>query len=150
MGNRAQGVAHRENSSMTKRFHRLSDIEMEVLQALGEHGPSTARQVKRHLPRGGDLSYSTVITVLRRMEAKGYVGHTKAKSGKAFVFHAKLEPDQIRRSVIGSMVKRYFQDDPIPVIAALVETRGLRPDEIEEMRKLLNGMEEDAEGGKEE
>ncbi|RJP26480.1 MAG: BlaI/MecI/CopY family transcriptional regulator [Candidatus Omnitrophota bacterium] len=125
---------------MKRKNYSVSEAEMEILRVLWERGPSTAKQVREHLPRRDDPAYSTVITLLQRMEAKGSVGHEKSGQGKAFVFHTLLKPEQVRKQAVRSLVKRYFENDPIPVFAALVESKKLSGDEIRQLQDMLDDI----------
>jgi BlaI family transcriptional regulator, penicillinase repressor len=78
----------------------LSDLEIEVMQIIWAAGPLTADKVRARL---GRLTDSTIRTVLRRLEEKGYVGH--ALEGRAFVYRA-VEP---RREIAARAVKRIIQ-----------------------------------------
>jgi BlaI family transcriptional regulator, penicillinase repressor len=78
----------------------LSDLEVEVMQIVWDAGPLTADNVRGQL---GRLTDSTIRTVLRRLEEKGYVSH--ALEGRAFVYRA-VEP---RREVAARAAKRIIQ-----------------------------------------
>jgi BlaI family transcriptional regulator, penicillinase repressor len=76
----------------------LGDLEREVMQLVWAHGPITAEEVRERLARR--LKESTVRTVLRRLEDKGYTRHTV--DGRTYVYHA-AEP---RGRVAAKAVKR--------------------------------------------
>ena len=78
----------------------LSDLEAEVMQIVWAEGPLTADNVRARL---GRLTDSTIRTVLRRLEEKGYVSH--ALEGRAFVYR----PAEARREVAARAVKRIIQ-----------------------------------------
>jgi BlaI family penicillinase repressor len=74
---------------MTRSEYELGDAEFDVLRALWEGGPGTVRQVMAHLPaRRRRVAYTTVQTLLNRLEHKGYVACDRADL--AHVFRAKL------------------------------------------------------------
>ncbi len=126
---------------MAKEQVNISEAEMEILQVLWEHGPITARQVLEKTPKGRNPAYSTIITLLQRMEAKGVVRHTRSDKGKAFVFHAEIKPEQVRKNAVRSLLKRYFQDDPLTVFSTLVRTQKLNAEEIQKLRAMLDELE---------
>jgi predicted transcriptional regulator len=76
----------------------LGDLELEMMQLIWSEGPMTAESVRERLSRA--LKESTVRTVLRRLEEKGYLGHTVDQ--RTFTFHA-TEP---RQRVAAKAVKR--------------------------------------------
>ena len=116
----------------------LSDAEIQILQVLSRIGPATAHTVRENLTDGDKTAYSTVITLLQRMEAKGHVTHCKAEKGKAFLFEAKIDTGELRENAVQSLVLRHFHNNPIPLLTTLVETRGLTREEIRELRELLD------------
>jgi len=61
---------------MTKpHTYRLGKLQLEIMQALWDLGASTVADVQKALPASADLAYTTIATMLRKMEAKGLVGH---------------------------------------------------------------------------
>ncbi len=119
---------------------RVTQSELEILDVLWKYGPSTARQVLERLTRK-KVAYSTVITLLQRMEMKDAVTSRKADVGKAFVFEAAVKPQQVRKQAVKSLLKDYFQNDPLNVFSTLVETKKLKAEEIEQMRAMLDELE---------
>jgi predicted transcriptional regulator len=89
-----------KSSDVENELPALSDLEVEVMQIVWAEGPLTADNVRARL---GRLTDSTIRTVLRRLEEKGYVSH--ALEGRAFVYRA-AEP---RREVAARAVKRIIQ-----------------------------------------
>jgi predicted transcriptional regulator len=89
-----------KSSDVENELPALSDLEVEVMQIVWAEGPLTADNVRVRL---GRLTDSTVRTVLRRLEEKGYVSH--ALEGRAFTYRA-VEP---RREVAARAVKRIIQ-----------------------------------------
>lgn len=112
--------------------------ELKVLNVLWENGPSTAREVWDRLQPTDQYAYSTVITLLRRLEEKGAVRHAKSNRGKAFIFHPILKREQARNRAVRAVMKRYFEDNPASLVAALVDSRNLTPEDIAELRALLD------------
>ena len=75
----------------------LADREAELMEVLWDHGPSTVNEVKERVP--DDLAYTTVLTILRTLEAKGYVTHDA--EGKAHRYSALIERDAARQCAAG-------------------------------------------------
>ncbi|MBI1388463.1 MAG: MarR family transcriptional regulator [bacterium] len=121
----------------------VSEAEMRILNVLWEHGPATAREVREQLKAKANLAYSTVITLLQRLEVKGAVTHTKSERGKAFVFHPVTKPEQVRERALGSLIKNYFDDDPVPLFSTLVRSKPLSEKEIKQLRSILEEAEAD-------
>jgi predicted transcriptional regulator len=87
----------------------------------------------------GDVSYSTVQTMLRILENKGYITHRK--SGRAFVYRPVVDQQQVRRKALRHLVARFFENSPSLLVLNVLEDKQIEPREIERLRKLLQAQE---------
>jgi predicted transcriptional regulator len=112
---------------------------MDVLKVLWEHGSATVRQVNAALrQRGRRYAYTTVLTLLQRLEAKGHV--RSDKSGVAHVFAAAVSRDGLLRRRLDELADELCDGTATPLVQALVEGRRLTPDDIEHLRRLLDQL----------
>lgn len=127
---------------------RLSDLgaaEFDVLKALWEVGPATVREVLTHLhERGRRVAYTTVQTLLTRLEQKKYV--ISDKSDLAHVFRAKVTRDRVTRTRLKNIVSQLYDGAAGPLVLQLVRTERLTPDEIDQLQRLIERL--DSEPGK--
>lgn len=107
--------------------------ELDVLRVLWQRGPSTVAEMREELP--APLAYTTVLTVLRNLEAKDAVGHEE--EGKAHRYFARLAHAEAQRSAVGSMVERLFDGKFESLMTHLVDARGLSEDELRHLHALL-------------
>jgi predicted transcriptional regulator len=114
---------------------RFSDRELDVMHVLWRHGPATVADVRRHL--SDDLAYTTVLTVLRTLEAKGHVRHTE--EGKAHRYAATVPERTARRTALARLVDRVFGGSAELLLTQLVADRNLSEDELKRLRTLLDG-----------
>jgi len=112
----------------------FTDRELDVMAVLWERGPSTVAEVRTELE--DDLAYTTVLTVLRTLEEKAYVGH--AEAGRAYRYHALVEREAAGRSALHRMLGKLFAGSPELLLTQLVDERGLDADELTRMRALLD------------
>jgi BlaI family transcriptional regulator, penicillinase repressor len=87
---------------------RLAELELECIKVLWKYPGASVAQVRAGLPR--PLAYTTVMTVLDRMSAKGLVG--RQKNGRAYLYTAALDLETARRSAVGRLAARFFDNDP--------------------------------------
>lgn len=113
-----------------------SDLEMQVLGVLWEHGPSTVRQILERLPDGKQRAYTTVLTVMQGMSRKGLVTHTQ--EGVAHVYHPAVQQGAVVRPVMQTLLRNVFGGDPSRVVQALLESTTVSDEEMKEIRKLIN------------
>lgn len=112
----------------------LYDRELEVMQVLWERGPSTVAEANDALT--GEMAYNTVLTVLRRLEDKGYVGHTE--EGRAHRYHALVQRQQVRESALDRLTGKLFGGSPALLLTHLVSARKLSAAELRRLRALVD------------
>jgi BlaI family transcriptional regulator, penicillinase repressor len=112
----------------------LGARELDVLTALWDHGPSTVADVRSRLP--ARLAYTTVLTILRNLEAKEMVGHTE--EGKTHRYFARIERGAVQESAVGRVVDTLFGGKLESLLTHLVDARGLEPDELRRLHDLLS------------
>jgi len=87
---------------------RLADLELECMKVLWKYPGASVAQVRAGLPR--PLAYTTVMTVLDRMSAKGLV--ERQKNGRAYLYTAALDQETARRGAVVRLTTRFFENDP--------------------------------------
>ncbi len=111
----------------------FTDREADVMQILWDSGPSVVSEVRAKLQ--DELAYTTVLTVLRTLETKGYVAHQE--EGRGHRYHAVIEQQAARKSALQHLTSKLFKGSAELLFAHLVSDRKLGADEIARMRKLL-------------
>jgi predicted transcriptional regulator len=118
----------------------ISETELEVLKVLWENGPGTVRALNELLRRQGRRwAYTTVLTLLQRLEAKGYV--FSDKSGVAHVFRPAVTRDKLLRERLKDLANQLCEGTATPLVLALVEGQRFTADEINQFRQLLDQLE---------
>ncbi|MEW6251926.1 MAG: BlaI/MecI/CopY family transcriptional regulator [Planctomycetota bacterium] len=124
---------------MTAREYDLGPAELEVLKVLWEEGPGNVRAVLETLVhRGRSVAYTTVQTMLTRLEQKGFV--RSDKSGPAFVYRAAITREQISRSRLKKLLEQLYDGAAGPLVLHLVKTQRLRPEELDELHRLVERL----------
>src|SRR5712672_1789359 len=111
----------------------LTDREADVMKVLWEHGPSVVTEVRSRL--SDKLAYTTVLTVLRTLEAKGYVGHDE--EGRVHRYFAAVQQQAAQRSALRHLTSKLFKGSTELLFAHLVSDRKLSARQIRNMRALL-------------
>ncbi len=111
----------------------FTDRELDVMGVLWEAGSATVAEVRDAL--ADELAYTTVLTVLRTLEEKGYVAH--AEEGKAYRYRPLVAREAAGQSALKRLVRKVFRGSPELLLTQLVSDRGLTRDELERMRELL-------------
>lgn len=108
--------------------------ELDVMAVLWTHGPSTVAEVREHLE--DELAYTTVLTILRTLEAKGFVSHEE--EGKAHRYAPLVARDRAGRSALGQVLDKIFGGSREMLLANLVRERGVDAAELKRLRKVLD------------
>jgi BlaI family penicillinase repressor len=125
---------------MAARQAPVSEAELEVLKVLWEHPAGTVREINAHLQRvGRRWAYTTVQTLLQRLESKGYV--ESERSGAAHVFRAAVSREQMVSLRLRELADQLCDGTSSPLLLALVEDSRLTADEVRELRRLLDQLE---------
>ncbi|MCA9287924.1 MAG: BlaI/MecI/CopY family transcriptional regulator [Phycisphaerales bacterium] len=124
---------------MPRRDAMLGDAELEVLKVLWDRGPLTVREVLGILQeRGRDLAYTTVLTMMTRLEAKGAVASNR--SGPAYVYRPRVSRDRIRRDRLKGLVEQLFDGAPGSLVLSLMKSESFTPEELAEFRGLIERL----------
>ena len=123
-----------------KHLPAMSPSETEVLRIVWLSGKATVQEVCDKLPRSRRIAYATVQTLLRRLEAKGYLTHETR--GKAHVFAPAISREKVIRRTVGDFVERLFGGDPVPLMLHLAEQAELNDEDIRHLRRLVAGQDE--------
>ena len=111
----------------------LAEREAELMQVLWEHGPSTVVEVQEHLK--DDLAYTTVLTILQKLERKGYVTHKEA--GRAHRFMAAIDRERAQRTAVRDLAVKLFRGSAALLLTQLVKDESLSEDDLERIRRLI-------------
>ena len=117
----------------------LSKAEMEIARIVWELQSASVRQVLEALPDGRDIDYKTVQTFLRRLESKGYL--TSRRSGRSLIYSAKVRSSEVIQETVKDFVGRLFDGEALPLVEHLIRERGLKGNEIQQLREMLTELE---------
>jgi BlaI family transcriptional regulator, penicillinase repressor len=112
----------------------LGDRELDIMGVLWDLGSGTVAEVRRKLP--ADLAYTTVLTILRNLEAKELVSHTA--EGKAHRYVPRVARTTARRSALTRMLDKLFHGSPEQLVAQLVEDEQFSAADLKRLRAMLS------------
>ncbi|MEJ2677788.1 MAG: BlaI/MecI/CopY family transcriptional regulator [Gemmatimonadota bacterium] len=112
----------------------FTDRELDVMAVLWENGGATVAQVRERL--SDELAYTTVLTVLRTLEDKGYVAHEPTE-GRAYRYTPLVARKAAGASALKRVVGKLFAGRPELLLTELVSDRDLTEEDLDRMRRLL-------------
>jgi len=119
-----------------QKIHRLGDLQLRIMKVLWDREGATVSQVLDSLPNAPDLAYTTIATMLRKMEGRGLVAHRA--EGRSFIYRAKLAEAVVSRSMAEHIVDRLFEGSLTQAVSHLLSTREVSRDELAKLERLIS------------
>jgi predicted transcriptional regulator len=113
----------------------LGDLQHAIMAVLWARGEATTAEVHEALRAERGLAFTTIATMLRKMEDKGVVAHRA--EGRQFVYRPTVSEEQVRRSMVGELLERLFEGDPKALVAHLVSEHEIDAGELAALRRRL-------------
>jgi BlaI family transcriptional regulator, penicillinase repressor len=114
--------------------HHLTQRELDIMSALWELGEATVYEVRDRVDP--DLAYTSISSMIRTLEMKGYVAHRRGE-GKTHVYFPAIDPETAGQSALARVLDKIYGGSPIKLLAHLVEQKKLSEKELARMRELL-------------
>ena len=114
---------------------KLTKLELQIMEALWSHGPSSVREVQESFPEPGRPAFTTVQTMVYRLEKKKVVRRAK-KIGNALIFEAVISRNTAHRRLVDDLLT-LFGGRIQPLMSHLIEAGQLTLEDVEEARKML-------------
>lgn len=112
----------------------LTQRELDIMSVLWERGEATATEVRDSVDP--DLAYTSISSMIRMLELKGYVSHRRGE-GKTHVYFPVIDAEKAGASALGRVLNKIYGGSPIKLLAHLIEQKKLSGKEIARMRDLL-------------
>lgn len=119
-----------------KQSPALTDAEAAVMAVIWRLRKASVTDVVTAMNETRAVSYSTVQTMLRILETKGYVTHDKVS--RAFIYEPLVDERQARRRALRHLVSRLFEGSPSLLVLNVLEDEDIDPAEREQLRKLID------------
>ena len=117
------------------RLPKLTKLEHQIMDALWNRGASSVREILEAFPDKGRPAYTTIQTMVYRLEEKGAIRRVK-KIGNAHIFEASISRSSAQRRLIDELLA-FFGGSSQPVVAHLIESGNLTLEDVKEAEQLL-------------
>lgn len=117
------------------RAKQLTDVQLAVMRALWEEGRATTAVVHERMGKPRSLAYTTVATLLGRLEKRGLV--RSEKEGRERVFEPLVTENEVTRKMVSDLVAKLFRGDPRALVSHLVKDSEFDETDLETVRRLL-------------
>jgi len=115
----------------------LTELENEVMQAVWGAGPCTVETVHQSVARGRSIKETSVRTLLRRLEQKGYLRHEE--DGRAYLYRAVEPARSLAAHAVRQIIDRFCQGSVEELVTGMVDARVLSKQEMERLEQLIRG-----------
>ena len=112
----------------------LTQRELDIMSVLWDLGEATATEVRDRVDP--DLAYTSISSMIRTLELKGYVSYRRGE-GKTHVYFPAIDSETAGKSALGRVLEKIYGGSPIKLLAHLVDQRRLSEKELARMRDLL-------------
>lgn len=121
--------------------HRLADLQLAIMHVLWDRGEATVSDVQKALEPERSLAYTTVGTMLTRLDRGGQVAHRV--EGRANVYRAKLPREKVGRSMVSDLVQRLCAGDITQLVCHLLDECKVSREELTALKKLIRQKEQE-------
>ena len=113
----------------------LTDVELELMTILWKLGEGSVADVLESLPKGRELAYTSVSTVLRILEQKAVV--TARKEGRGHIYSPHVSKAEYEAKAVKHVVERVFDGAPAALVRQLLDAGQLNENDLREIQSLI-------------
>lgn len=122
-----------------KKSPTLTEAEHRIMDVLWQRGKATVAEVTSALPPP-PLAYNSVLTTMRILEQKGYVGHEEA--GRAYAYFPLVKQEAAAQNAVGHLLSRFFKNNTGELALKLIEQERPSDEELKRLKALIESYEE--------
>jgi BlaI family penicillinase repressor len=116
-----------------------TEVELKILSILWEHGPSTARQIHNQLVEIRETNYSTTVKMLSVMFDKKLV--KRDETIRPLIFRPATTQDRTQQRMLKDLIRKAYDGSVASLVMQALTSQKSSPDELAEIRRLLNELE---------
>ncbi len=114
----------------------LGELQKHVMETVWEMGEATVSQVREKLDRQPPPAYTTVLSVMQKLEKAGWLKHRS--EGRTYVYLPTRSRDEAGANTLRTFIDRVFRGDPLLMFQHLMDDEDLSAEELGELRKMID------------
>src|SRR6267154_713807 len=122
-----------------KKFLTLTNAEHRIMEVIWARGSATVAEVVEAL--NGKDAYTTILTLMRILKAKGYL--STRKEGRAFMFVPRVDRDTAARKAVHQLLSKFFSGSPSELVLSFLREEELTPEELDDLKQKITDSMED-------
>jgi BlaI family penicillinase repressor len=115
---------------------RLGRLGLQIMNVVWDKGKATVYDVKEAISQDRKPAYTTILTMMRKLEAKGYLEHDI--DDRTYVYRAVISRKEVRHSLLSDLLERVFDGSPSLLVNSLVEQNKVTEEELREIRRFID------------
>jgi predicted transcriptional regulator len=119
-----------------RKSNTLTEAELRLMKILWRRGESAVTDLVAALPEDEPLAYNSVLTTIRILEQKGYVGHRQ--EGRAFVYRPSVAEDEASRSEVRNVLSRFFGNSREQLVLSLLGDEEISAEELQRLKDAID------------
>jgi BlaI family transcriptional regulator, penicillinase repressor len=120
---------------MPKRIYRLGELQLKIMKYLWECSEGTAAGIHQHVGQAEGLAFTTIATMLRKMDERGLVKHRA--EGRTFIYQPVATEEEVSKSMTHDLLDRLFEGSVSSLLTHLLSTREVSAEEVKRLQQLL-------------
>ena len=118
-----------------KKVFKLGELQLKIMKILWERPETAVGDVHQALSKEGSWAYTTIATMLRKMEARGLVGHRV--EDRKFLYRPAVQAGEVARGLSAHLLERLFEGSLTDMVAHLLTTGQVSRHELDRLEKLI-------------
>ena len=118
-----------------KKSSTLTDAEHRIMEVLWARGSATVAQVAEALAGKDGTAYTTILTLMRILWAKGYLA--RRKDGRADVYRPRVNRNTAARNAVGQLLAKFFAGSPGELVLSFLRDEALSPEDLQTLRREI-------------
>lgn len=114
---------------------RLGELQLRILKVLWDRGEASVADVHEAVTRGSALAYTTIATMLRKMEARALVAHRE--EGRSYIYHAKIREEAVSGGMADHLIDQLFGGRLSDLVSHLLSHREVSKEELARLEKVV-------------
>ncbi len=126
---------------MAEKSIKPTDAELEVLNVLWRHGPSSVRFVNNEVSKNREVVYTTTLKMMQVMTEKGLL--RRDTSSRTHLYEAAVSEASIQRSLLDKVLRTAFRGSPLKLVVQALGHERTRPEDLEAIKRIIRELEND-------
>jgi len=120
----------------TQKPHRLGDLQLKIMKLLWQRKEASVHDILAGLSTEQELAYTTVATMLRKMEARKLVSHRVEE--RSFIYQPAVPEESVTRNMADHLLERLFSGSVANLVSHLLTTREVSREELAKLEKIIS------------